>query len=737
MNFSKIKRRYSGPRDNIGKDLINPMLKDCILYRRHTAWFRQSALTVWAPALKNVLDSKTKIEILVSLVGGPDEHIVNQIEALLTDDEKRDYLIAHSKNILDVASGFENSPRTVPLRTQMLRYLIANDQLEIKFAISRPVKWEAQLYHKKEGYFIDSEGNKLYFNGSFNESESGLSSQGEQVTVWNSDNPDHLEDINDFVGSLDREWNAEDDFCEIVEANPSTINQIKKAVGNPKQFLETLKQSHAFVNENYDEPLDSNLESLNVPIIPEEINGKPFKLHKHQLKAYEAWKQLNGTGILSHATGSGKTITAIYTASKIALANPFTALIIQVPYQPLADQWVEELKIFNLHAIPCYRNKGIWEDRLDQAISMAGNNPKHYILPLVVVDKTFNTDRFQELLSKIEKKSLFYVCDECHRFAKPGRTSKLPKSTFKLGLSGSPFNSDNHDSIGDMELKNYFGEVCHHYDITDALADNVLTPYKYKLISCHLNNEEYEEVQVQQKIIAQNMNSNLDDEPSLAVQIASGKMNRVIGSAEDKFKQLDKILSNNSKDAFASSIFFCGDGSTEDDEVFDEQDKDYLIRDIDRVGKLLRKSGLTWRKFTASENTKKRNEALAAYKNNEFDALVAIRVLDEGIDVPGIKTAFLMASTSNNRQYIQRRGRILRKQEGKHHAVIYDFIIKPPEPNKGLLQKEIRRIVEIGKDCMNKGDVKEFLEDLMSDYDWHKLGLDDGVLKSMESFLGR
>ena len=78
--------------------------------------------------------------------------------------------------------------------------------------------------------------------------------------------------------------------------------------------------------------------------------------------------------------------------------------------------------------------------------------------------------------------------------------------------------------------------------------------------------------------------------------------------------------------------------------------------------------------------------------DNEFDALVAIRVLDEGIDVPGIKTAFLMASTSNNRQYIQRRGRILRKQEGKHHAVIYDFIIKPPEPNKGLLQKEIRRL---------------------------------------------
>ena len=92
---------------------------------------------------------------------------------------------------------------------------------------------------------------------------------------------------------------------------------------------------------------------------------------------------------------------------------------------------------------------------------------------------------------------------------------------------------------------------------------------------------------------------------------------------------------------------------------------------------------------------------------------------------------------SSYRQYIQRRGRILRKQEGKHHAVIYDFIIKPPEPNKGLLQKEIRRIVEIGKDCMNKGDVKEFLEDLMSEYDSHKLGLDDGVLKSMESFLGR
>lgn len=734
MDFSKIKRRYSGPGDNIGKELINPMLKDCVLYRRHTAWFRQSALTVWAPALKSVLDSKTKIEILVSLVGGPDEHIVNQMEALLTDDEKRDYLIAHSKNILDVAIGFENSPRTVPLRTQILRYLIANDQLEIKFAISRPVKWEAELYHKKEGYFIDSEGNKLYFNGSFNESESGLSSQGEQVTVWNSDNPSHLEDINDFVGSLDREWNAEDDFCEIVEANPNTINQIKKAVGNPKQFLETLKQSPAFVNETYDEPLDSNLETLNVPIIPEVINGKPFKLHKHQLKAYEAWKELKGTGILSHATGSGKTITAIYTASKLALANTFTTLIIQVPYQPLADQWVEELKIFNLYAIPCYRNRGIWEDKLDQAISMAGSNPKNYILPIVVVDKTFNSNRFQELLAKIDKNSLFYVCDECHRFAKSGKTSKLPESTFKLGLSGSPFNSDNHDSIGDMELKSYFGEVCHHYGLSDALADNVLTPYQYKLISCQLNDEEYEEVQAQLKIIAQNMNSDLDDEPSLAVQIASGKMNRVIGSAEDKFRQLHKVLSNNPKDTFSSSIFFCGDGSTEDDETFDE---DYLIRDIDRVGKLLKKSNLTWRKFTASENTKQRNEALKAYKNNDFDALVAIRVLDEGIDVPGIKTAFLMASTSNNRQYIQRRGRILRKQEGKDYAVIYDFIIKSPEPNKSLLQKEIRRIVEIGKDCMNKEDVKDFLRDLMSENDSLKLTLEEHVLKPMESFLDR
>ena len=731
MDFLNIKRTYSGPADNIGKDLINPMLSDCSVYRRHTAWFRQSALTVWAPALKDVIDNKTKVEILVSLLGGPDEQIVNELEKLITPEAKKNYLIEHTETILDAALALSNSPRTVPLRSHILRYLIANDQLEIRFAISRPVKWEATLYHKKEGYFQDKYGKELYFNGSFNESESGMSSQGEQAWVWHSENLSHVEDLQNSIEALNNEWNNQNEHCEIVEVSKSTIDGIKEAVGNPKLFLENLKRSRSFVENTFDEPIEAESEPPNVPVIPLEMHGKSFKLQQHQQLAYGAWKN-TGSGILSHATGSGKTITAIYTASKIALNNSYTSLIIQVPFQPLADQWVEELKQFNLFAIPCYRSRDLWEEKLDQAISLSQDQQKNYLLPIVVVDKTYNSEHFQDRLQRLEKNTLIYVSDECHRFAKIGKTSRLPEARFKLGLSGSPFNSLHHDSLGDIELQEYFGPPCHTYDISDALKDGVLTPYEYKLVACSLSIEEHEAVREQQKIIAQQLSSNVNNEPTLALQIAAGKMNRIIGSAEDKFIQLRKILSKNPKSDFQSSLFFCGDGSTEDEETFNDDDGD-LIRDINRVGKLLGDSGITWRKFTASETTRERKDALQGYINKEFDALVAIRILDEGIDVPGIKTAFLMASTSNKRQYIQRRGRILRKQEGKSKAVIYDFMIKPPEFNQGIIQKEIRRIIEIGKDCQNLDEIKSFIRDLLLEFPEINLTEDDLLL--IEGFL--
>jgi len=57
---------------------------------------------------------------------------------------------------------------------------------------------------------------------------------------------------------------------------------------------------------------------------------------------------------------------------------------------------------------------------------------------------------------------------------------------------------------------------------------------------------------------------------------------------------------------------------------------------------------------------------------------VAIRCLDEGVDVPATRTAYMLASSSNPRQFVQRRGRILRQHPGKHHAVIHDFVVAPP-----------------------------------------------------------
>jgi superfamily II DNA or RNA helicase len=193
------------------------------------------------------------------------------------------------------------------------------------------------------------------------------------------------------------------------------------------------------------------------------------------------------------------------------------------------------------------------------------------------------------------------------------------------------------------------------------------------------------------------------------------KRARLIGAAKNKLPALSKLLAG--KDPSPLTLFYCGDGSVEmpEDGTF--------LRQIEAVSMLLGDSGWRSSRFTSEESKKRRRELLEDFKIANIDALVAIRCLDEGINIPSCHTAYLMASSRNPRQFIQRRGRILRKAPGKLKATIYDFIVTLPESavenfahEQRLFAAELNRVAEFAGLCLNYAEAYKPVESLLKRY---------------------
>ena len=706
-----LKPFYKNGTDNIGNDFLKPCLKNCVKWRRGTLGFSSSALKTWAGSFTNILENVQKIEILADISHVNDKQLILALEHNASDEEKRKTLIRHSEKIILTAIGADmtdSTPREYIWK--LLHYLLASEILEIKFATNTITTGNRNLYHPKGGYFLFEDGEAIAHDGSFNESESGHQFNNETVHVFHKSK----EEDRFFMvqRSVDEDWNG-NDYVKVSKLSKEVMQKIK--LNAPKKFPKP--PSKAGTNE---EPIE--VKKINIPEIPETLWGQEFELRKHQDKAYKQWIRQGGQGILWHATGSGKTITSLYTLSEVALAGNKLIAIIHVPFTPLADQWIEELKKFNLHAIKCYGSSVKWTNELEIAMLKFVQAEKPFVQPLVVIDKTFFMESFQEILKEMDNDpsiNIFYICDECHRFAKKDRTKKLPNARFKMGLSGTPFNSEDNSSIGDVELINYFGEVCDKYEIAEAMKDKVLTQYDYIPIKCYLNDDELEEVREIERKIGQG-GFDEDGMPNEASNIASGFRNRLLARIEDKFTKFIQLIDQDDvKSKKEQSLFFVGDGSTELELDQDDSTTELQVKVLEKFGKILADKGWAYSRFTADESSSARSNIINQFKNNDIDAILAIRILDEGIDLPGVMRAFLLASTSNRRQFVQRRGRILRKAEGKEKAVIYDFIVLPPEgENCAFVKREIDRLIEIGQDSLpaSKNNSKELVKELINSY---------------------
>ncbi len=571
-----------------------------------------------------------------------------------------------------------------------ISWLIYDGLLEIKVGI--PKNQLSGMLHAKMGVFQDLEGNRVGFSGSYNLTGKA-SSNWEVIDIfcdWKSqESSERIDEIEDDFLTL---WFGDDPNLEIY--HPSKIS-IEPFIQNTRVSVRPYQ-----IKEDKESPL---------PQIPE-LFLQDGELRDYQREAIGKWFGENGRGILAMATGSGKTVTALSAATKLAhhAVNKESKLLIVAvsPYQHLAEQWASEAREFGYSPYLCYGGTGRWAKKVQRVLTEFRSGTRNLVM-LIAVNATFSSSQFQSLIDDVQDWTLL-IADEMHNLGAKSYLKALPKDVrFRLGLSATPVRHG--DEEGTEGLEKYFGETVYEFSLGDAIKRGFLCEYYYYPVLCELNNDEMIEYRdLSLKIAKLSVQKDAKDGMSDYLQAVLIARARLLGGIRSKIDNLSALMAE--RDASTHNLVYCSDTSTDD------------LRQVDEVVSVLGNGlGMRVHKFTADEKPKERINLIDRFSNEDIQVLVAIRCLDEGVDVPRTETAFILASSSNPRQYIQRRGRVLRRAPGKKYAHIYDFIAVPKleelealDPSvlkveRNLVSKELQRVNEFVELSINPGVALEAL----------------------------
>jgi len=567
---------------------------------------------------------------------------------------------------------------------EALGWLIKDGILTFRIAIPRNIL--SGIMHAKQGLFSDQYGNCIAFVGSYNLT-GGASTNWEAFSIfcsWSSmENENRIKDIRQ---SFERMWNGEDSNLAIYDPHSVDLQLFVQATENSSRHYDL------FTNE-----------SISKPKAPDVLltNGQ---LRNYQEDAIKNWFSKNGKGILQMATGTGKTVTALTAISRLCEYSEKhkagLCTVISVPYQHLAEQWHSEACKFGFTPVLCYGGVSHWMEQAQRYLNDLQLQHRSQCM-FITVNATMRDNAFQNLLANIQC-NLLFVGDEMHNLGAKSSLEGLPENAgFRMGLSATPVR--NNDDLGTQKLFHYFGDVVYEFGLDNAIREGYLCPYYYYPVLVYLTDEEQLEYETLSKQISRSITQEHDiKSPSNDyLKHLLIKRARLIGKAYNKLPNLIELLRQQSDKQH--TLVYCGDSKEGSDR--------YIDRALNSIGNEL---GLRANKFTSGENAHDRKRLLSDFSNGDLDVLLAIRCLDEGVDVPMTQTAYIIASSANPKEFIQRRGRILRNAIGKTHATIYDFITVPNldqlsdknsiSVERSLLRREINRFTEFAELAENYGD---------------------------------
>lgn len=580
-----------------------------------------------------------------------------------------------------------------------LSYLISQHRIEVKIVMLK----EDGIAHEKFGIFADTEGNEVAFNGSMNLTASGLTKNIEAIDTicsWRSD--DDRERIKGYHDDFESIWENRnpdimvfpaEEFCNRILVTYPTFD-IDDLVKLENVVMKELEQ------ENY-------LATVDEPHFPSKFKDGP---RPYQIDAYQAWKDRGKRGVFAMATGTGKTITSLNCALEEYRDDDFYRLLILVPSLALVEQWCDEVRNFNFrNVIKVSSENAQWKVELAKMIMKMGlGRNVNYVI--ISTYQSFVMKDFQVMLPKLSKGTIL-IADEAHNIGSASVRNAFHALTIerRIALSATP--NRIYDEEGTREIESFFNDThpyTYSFSMSRAIKEERLMPYYYFPYLARLEDDEMVEYARITRQLVQMYNSNKGGftDPERARKLFLLRKN-LLHKARNKMAVFRQILQTIGEDKLKYCFVYSAAGKrTRLDEVDDERLDEYILKGMQAVLKQTFPN-VTCNSYTGEDSKEMRRQKLAAFAEGRLNVLFAKNCLDEGVDVPRAEYGIFTSSTGNPRQFIQRRGRLLRRHEDKTFAYIYDMVVVPNfhSPHydrrfwtmeKNLVENEMRRVANFG-----------------------------------------
>lgn len=700
------KTEYHTAIDNVIEDFYVPCLKNSVSYQRVTAFFSGITFQILAHGLSPLIQNGGKMRLIIST------QLSQQDEEAIKRGYNERELVEH-----ELLGKFDDPTDEFGKGyLSLLTYLIAHNILDIRVAAVRSDSPHA-IEHEKIGLFLDELGNTVTFVGSGNETPFGLKENSEHFEVfcsWNGDDPANRCIAKQMYFS--RLWRGDVPGVttyEFPEAVKERIFKYKdylpreELIRIDEQYIEKMKREKLFGGKD---PLPS-------------FGG--IKLRQYQLDAIQEWMDNNGRGYFDMATGTGKTFTALGAATtlvreKISKIKRFFCVIV-VPYTHLATQWAEDCKAFGIEPLLAFGASSKWKRAFnEQIISIQLQQSKFECM--IVTTASLQHDFVLEGLEAIKKKVIF-IADEAHNLG-AGKTSRALEIDYRFRIGLSATMDRHHDEAGTKKLYDFFEKCCIHYDLERAIKEKFLTPYHYHPIIVWLDDDELDEYIKLSKKISQ-MSRYEDPDESEGLKRLLLKRALIVAGCRMKLDALKREIKPYASDHH--SLVYCGAVSYSD--ATDPTEETQLLATMSMLRNDLH---MVVERFTSQENIDERQVIKEHFESKFTNALVAIKCLDEGVNIPCIARAFILASSTNPKEYIQRRGRVLRLFDPKEkpYAEIFDFITLSRNPDikvfvddeqlhfeASLAKRELTRVEEFSRLADNSVESYEVISKITSAYD--------------------
>lgn len=585
-----------------------------------------------------------------------------------------------------------------------LAFLIQENRLEIKFI--RPKNGKG-IAHFKSALFLDQNGNKALIKGSCNFSAYGFEENLEEAEVtlnWHGEQQQLK--VLEFQDYFNEVW---DDLSpNITHVLPQKIiSEIRRYAGEVREddLVKDIQREY-------------HTKTKDGPHFPFESGPRAY-----QKQAYENWKANEFRGLFAMATGTGKTLTALNCVlEEYKISNRYRVFIF-VPTNTLVDQWVEEANKFGFDNVFSHSNKKATNKKLFSTMLTLDLFSEQSFIYVMTYDSMVSTDFLNNFKTLMNKST--FIADEAHNVGAFNTKNKwlriLRDDTKVIALSATPERQFEDNMAFTLECFNDERPYTFEYSMAKAIENGILSNYEYFPQSVQLTSEEFKEFEKLTEKISYMMNMIDDEENKDQLEMLLLKRRRIVNNASNKFAVFDEVINQNFKDLgdLRYSLVYSPEG-------FDDANNDRRLYNYSRVIRDIDES-ITIRQFTGDSGSE-RDSILESFENGKIDVLISMKCLDEGVDIPRAEYGYFLSSTGNPRQFIQRRGRLLRKHRDKKFAKIFDFVVVPPEnvfvssAVRKIVSDELKRVKEFGLLAINSAEIINYIEELNNKYDAQQKG---------------